>query len=391
MPFAAALSTKSNARDAVAEVMAVRAQLPGPPELALAFVSPHHGDALGDIAAQLVGGLEPKCLVGCQGEAIVGTGREIENGPAISLWLAHWGGQVAVEPLHLTAAETPDGPTLFGWPDALVEADPAHMIMLLFGDPFTFPAIELFLPRVNDDLPGLRVHGGMASGVTEQGQTVLFLNDETKDEGAVGVLLRGPVGLRSVVSQGCRPVGEPLVITKAKESIIFELGGRPSVYAIQHLLETLKSPERELFQNGPHIGVATNPAKASLNRGDFLVRNLAGLDPNNGAIAITDRVRPGQTVQFQIRDAASADEDFQVLLTQEKQAQAAPEAALLFTCNGRGTRLFPGRDHDAKAIASVFGPIPTAGFFAAGELGPVAGRNALHGFTASAVLFGGAS
>lgn len=386
MPFAAALSTKLSTRDAVAEVLSARQQIGGTPDLAIAFWSPHHAESASELTSQLVGGLETNCLIGCQGESIIGTGREVEDGPALSLWLAKWGGQVGVECLHLTAAHTPDGPSLFGWPDSLVETDPTQMIMLLFGDPFSFPAADLFLPRINEDCPGLRVHGGMASGMNGPGQTVLALNDETKENGAVGVLLRGPVGLRSVVSQGCRPVGEPLVITRAKDNVIFELGGKPSVFAIRHLLDDLSDDDRNLFQSGPHLGLAMKPEKGRFTRSDLLVRNLVGLDPSNGAIAVTDRIRAGQTVQFMVRDAASADEDLRELL---KQESGKPEAALLFTCNGRGTRLFPEPNHDAGAIASAYGNIPTAGFFAAGELGPVAETNYLHGFTASAVLFVG--
>jgi small ligand-binding sensory domain FIST len=390
MPFAAALSTQPRAERAVAEVLGAALQLSGPRDLAVAFYSPHHADAMPAIAERLQRELEPRCLIGCQGEGVIGTDREVENGPALSLWLANWGGQVELEAVHLTANTTPDGPTLFGWPDALVDADPANAIMLLLGDPYTFPAAELFLPRVNEDYKGLRVHGGMASGMTGQGQTVLFADGEPKDEGAVGVLLRGQVGLRSVVSQGCRPVGKPLVVTKAKDNMIFELGGRPPVFHLRDLLEQLPEADRQLFQNGPHLGVAMTEYKDTFGRGDFLVRNLYAMDPSNGAIAITDRARAGQTVQFLIRDAASADEDFRELLHHSAEGRAArPQSALLFTCNGRGSRLFGSPGHDAGAIAKEFGDIPCAGFFAAGELGPVGGSNYLHGFTASAVLFDG--
>lgn len=385
MPFASALSTRPITRSAVAEVLTAREKLPGPPDLAVVFWSPDHSELANELAAQLVGGLEAKCLIGCQGESIIGVNREVESGPALSLWLAHWGGEVAVEPLHLTAAQTPDGPSLFGWPDTLVETDPAHNIMLLLADPFSFPAADLFLPRVNEDSPGLRVHGGMASGMNGPGQNVLALDDESKELGAVGVLLRGPAELRGVVSQGCRPVGEPFVVTKAKENVIFELGGKPSVYAIRHLLDNLPDLDRSLFQSGPHLGLAMKPEKGRFGRDDLLVRNLIGLDPDNGAIAVTDRVRAGQTIQFMVRDAASADADLRTILQQES---APPQGALLFTCNGRGMRLFRTPNHDATAIGDAFGPIPLAGFFAAGELGPVAGTNYLHGFTASAVLFG---
>jgi small ligand-binding sensory domain FIST len=383
MPFAAQLSTDADTRRALAAVSVAAAKLTGPADLAVAFFSPHHAGAVREIAETLAENLKAGCLIGCQGEAVVGGAREVENQPAISLWLAHWGGTVEVEPVHLTPDQTPDGPSLFGWPDALVESDPAQSILVLLADPYTFPAAELFLPRVNDDYKGLRVHGGMASGQQSREDTTLFLGDEPQD-GAVGALIRGPAKVRGVVSQGCRPVGEPWVVTKAKDNVIFELGGKPPVYRLRDLLRDLPAADAKLFQDSPHVGLAMNPVKGRFTRDDFLVRNLYGLDPNNGAIAITDRVRAGQTVQFLVRDAASADDDLRELL---KKDGSAAQAALLFTCNGRGTRLFPGRDHDTRAIQAEYGAIPTAGFFAAGEFGPVAGANHLHGFTASVVLF----
>ncbi|MBX7103143.1 MAG: FIST C-terminal domain-containing protein [Gemmataceae bacterium] len=387
MPFAAALSTNPDTRQALAEVVATADSLPGPADLAIAVYSPHHADELGRIARWLQSELQPGCLFGAQGDAVIGTGREVEGKPAISLWLAHWGGQVQVDPIHLDAERTPDGPSLFGWPDSLVDADPGDAAMLLLGDPFTFPAVELFLPRVNEDYEGLRVFGGMASGMSEQGTTVLFQGDEAIERGAVGALLRGPTRLRGVVSQGCRPVGRPLVVTKAKENVIFEIGGQPPVRHLRDLLESLPVRDRELFQAGPHLGLAMTEYKDVFGRGDFLVRNLIGLDPQNGSIAVTDRVRTGQTVQFLVRDATSADDDLREMLQAERQVGGA-EAALLFTCNGRGTRLFGKPDHDAAAVQSAFGAIPVAGLHAAGEIGPVAGRNFLHGFTASVALFG---
>lgn len=385
MPFAAALSTEGDTKTALSEVTAAADRLPGPADLALVVFSPHHADEIGTITRWLHSELQPGCLMGTQGDAVVGTGREVEGGPAISLWLAHWGGKVQVDSIHLDAERTPDGPSLFGWPYALVDCDPRDAVMLLFGDPFTFPAVELFLPRVNDDYPGLRVFGGMASGMAQPGTTVLMLGDEPRERGAVGALLRGTAGIRGVVSQGCRPVGRPLVVTKAKENVIFELGGQPPVRHLRELLESLSPRDKTLFEAGPHLGLAMTEYKDVFGRGDFLVRNLIGLDPQNGAVAATDRVRTGQTVQFLVRDSASADDDLRELLAQERNRGAA--AGLLFTCNGRGSRLFGGPDHDAAAIADAFGPIPLAGLHAAGELGPVAGKNFLHGFTASAVFF----
>ena len=260
-------------------------------------------------------------------------------------------------------------------------------MVLALGDPFSFPAADLFLPRVNEDYAGLRVHGGMASGA-DRGETRLILNDMVQEDGAVGVLLRGNIGMRGVVSQGCRPVGKPYVVTKAKDNVIFELGGRQPVFQLRELFQELSEIDQQLFQHGPHIGLAFTELKETFGPGDFLVRNLYGMDPQNGAIAITDRVRTGQTIQFLVRDAASASHDLLELLKRDHDTHsAAPGGGLLFTCNGRGKRMFPVANHDAGTIASEFGQIPLAGFFAAGEMGPIGGKNYLHGFTASVVLF----
>jgi small ligand-binding sensory domain FIST len=322
------------------------------------------------------------------GEAVVGTGQEIEHRAGLSLWLGKWAGGIELEQCHLTPQQTSDGLSLLGWPDGLVEGGPDPGTLLLLGDPFTFPAQEIFLPQVDADYPGLRVHGGMASGMAGPGQTPLVLGAEVVDTGAVGVLLRGPTGVRGVVSQGCRPIGVPLVVTKGQDNVILELGGQNPMARLKAMYDELPTHDQDLFQRGPHVGLAMTEYRDRFSRGDFLVRNLYGVDRATGAMAITDRVRVGQTVQFHVRDAASADEDLRLLLRQELAAKPAkPQAALVFTCNGRGTRLFGEPHHDAAVLRDEVGPVPVAGLFAAGEFGPVGGRNFIHGFTASVVLF----
>ncbi len=385
MPFAAALSTATPTATALDEVCAA-ASLPGAPDLACVFFSPHHADDATLIARTLTARLAPRILLGCIGEAIVGIDREIERSPAISLWLGAWSGAVSLEPFHLTPRQTPDGLSLLGWPDSLVDGDASGATALLLGDPFTFPAMEIFLPQVNNDYSGLRVHGGMASGMAGPGQTPLIFGPDVHSLGAVGVLLRGAVAPRGVVSQGCRPVGRPLVITKAHDNVIVELGGRTPLEQLRTIYQELPAHDQSLFQRGPHVGLVMNEYQGAFHRGDFLVRNLYGVDRDTGAMAVTDRVRVGQTVQFHVRDADTADEDLRELLRMETTA-GKPAAALVFTCNGRGTRLFGGPHHDAAVLGEIVGPVPSAGFFAAGEFGPVGGKNFIHGFTASVVLF----
>ena len=228
----------------------------------------------------------------------------------------------------------------------------------------------------------------MASGGRMPGQTRLVLGGEVINDGAVGVLLQGPIAVRSIVSQGCRPIGKHMVVTRGHDNIIEELGGMAPLARLQQIWQELTPRDQQLFQQGLHIGLVINEYQGAFQRGDFLIRNVLGLDREAGALAITDRVRVGQTVQFQVRDAESADEDLHAHLQTDRTAHPAPPAGgLVFTCNGRGTRLFSQPHHAARLVRQESGIIPLAGFFAQGELGPVGGQNFIHGFTASVVLF----
>lgn len=388
MPFAAALSTVAETDGALDELCRPTLEpLQGTPDLALVFFSPHHAPKAVTIASTLTERLRAKCLLGCVGEAIVGNGKEVEHKPAISLWLARWARPVVMGPFHLELEQTPDGYSLMGWPDGLVTAEPGTSAVLLLGDPTTFPT-DLFLQQVNENHPGLRVVGGMASGMRQEGECRLILNGRVLASGAIGVLLQGQLGVRSIVSQGCRPIGRPMVVTKAEENLILELGGKPPLAQLQEVWQNLGPRDQQLFQRGLHVGRVINEYQDQFQRGDFLVRNVLGLDRDSGALAITERIRVGQTVQFHVRDADTADEDLHELLQLHVCAhEKRPAGGLLFTCNGRGSRLFKQPDHDAGTIRQEVGKVPLAGFFAAGELGPVGGQNFIHGFTASVVLF----
>jgi small ligand-binding sensory domain FIST len=198
----------------------------------------------------------------------------------------------------------------------------------------------------------------------------------------------GPVRLRTVVSQGCRPIGRPYVVTKAERNVIFELGGRPALVQLREIFAELPTREQQLVQQALHVGRVVSEYQDRFEQGDFLVRNVVGIDSTSGAIAIGDYIRAGQTVQFHIRDEEAADAELKQLLAKARAASDAPPAGgLLFTCNGRGTRMFSQPHHDAAAIAQACGPLPLAGFFAQGEIGPIGRQNFVHGFTASLALF----
>jgi small ligand-binding sensory domain FIST len=379
MNCASALSTEADVNRAATEVLDRVARSlgdGGPADLALVFISKHHADALETIGAGIRRRGLGRVVLGCTGESIVGEGREIEQGPALSVWAARLPG-VDVRPCRLTF----EGGEFSSLPGE------ARAGLILLGDPFSFPA-DLFLKRVDAERPGTAIVGGMASGSQVPGNNRLLLDDEVFDDGAVAVELSGPVELRTIVSQGCRPIGRPMIVTKVEGNLIRELGRRPAFEVVRECFTSLTPDDRARVQNGLHIGRVINEYQETFGRGDFLVRNVLGAD-DSGAIAITDTVRVGQTVQFHVRDAETADEDLRGLLEAERRArpEGRVKGALLFSCNGRGSRLFDTPNHDAAALGDFYAGLPVAGFFAMGELGPVGGQNFVHGYTASVVLF----
>jgi small ligand-binding sensory domain FIST len=326
----------------------------------------------------------PMPLIGCVAEGVIGGAREVESGPAVSLWLAAELGRV--ETFAMDVVRTPSGGAIGGY-----RFEPGQPgIHLMLCDPFTFPADDL-LGHLNEHVRGAVIMGGMASGGLDRRQSRLFLDGRVLTQGAVGAYLPD-AEVHTLVSQGCRPVGDPFTVTAAKGNVIHELGGRPPVERLQELAGALTDRERAQLAGGLHVGIVIDEYQAERHQGDFVIRGVIAADQESGAIAVGDQVEVGQTLQFQVRDASSADEDLRRTLEGEVAALDGRSAAgaLLFTCNGRGSRLFAEPDHDAGMLARIVGDMPVAGFACAGELGPVGGRNYLHGFTASIALFPGA-
>jgi small ligand-binding sensory domain FIST len=314
-------------------------------------------------------------------EAVAGGSREVESEPAVSLWLG--AGLGPVETFAMEFVRTSSGGAYGGYRFPR-EAEGVH---LMIADPFTFPADGL-LAHLNEQMPGAVVMGGMASGGLRSRQTRLFLDGRVLSSGAVGAHLP-QAEVHTLVAQGCRPVGDAYIITGAQGNVIRELGGRPPLTRLREMAAALPSRDQELLARGLQVGVVIDEYRAEPGQGDFLIRGVIGADPESGAIAVGDDIEVGQTVQFHVRDAESADEDLRRALERASAALDGrrPAGALLFTCNGRGSRMFSDPDHDAALLAEMLGEVPMAGFFCAGELGPVGGQNFLHAFTASIALF----
>jgi small ligand-binding sensory domain FIST len=378
-----ALSTARSTNEACHEVTEkLEAGMAGErADLAVIFSSMDHADELGRVAAALLEQGLARHILGCTGESVLAEEREVEGSPALAVWSITLPG-VSIQPLRLDETGGPP----FDWAGGLKKPDQALVILL--GDPFSF-RVDQFLGRINEQVRGLRVIGGMASGSQAPGGNQLILDGKAFPDGAVAMVLAGSLATRTVVSQGCRPVGHTMIVTNAENNLIHELGRRPALDALRDMFQALSPDDQRRLQDGLHIGRVINEYQGSFQRGDFLVRNVMGAD-DSGAIQITDLIRVGQTVQFHVRDAETADEDLResLLLAREQPPRSArPAGALLFTCNGRGTRLFQEPDHDVSVIHEILGPIPVAGFFAMGEIGPIGGQNFVHGFTASIVLF----
>jgi small ligand-binding sensory domain FIST len=384
MPFAAGLSIHTDLSKAVQEATApiVRHFEGRTADLTFVFVSHAHERNFDRLPELLHKALPSRCQLGCSAEAVIAAGKEIESGPSVAVWSAVMPDTDLV-PFHLHFEQTPDGVVSTGMP-AWSDADPQRVrAVIVLGEPYSSAPVSL-LERLEEELPGVPVIGGMASGATSAGDNRLFMQRDAIQAGAVAVAIRGGPAVRALVSQGCRPIGAPFLITHAEENVVAELGGRPALERLQEVYEQLSPHDRELLQEGVHLGLAINEYQEHFAQGDFLIANVLGARRDTGAIAVGNLVRTGQTVQFHVRDADSADDDLRTLLARQRQR---PAAALLFSCNGRGTRLFPSADHDASAVQNALGPLPLAGFFASGELGPVGGRNFIHGFTASVALF----
>ncbi len=323
----------------------------------------------------------------CTCAGIIGTDKEIEGRPSASLMLARLPG-VELVPFSLNQAELEGLRIPADWYNFLEVYPNERPSFLVFPDPFLIDA-NGFLAKLNLAYPGSSIVGGLASAASGPQENVLIVDGEVFQEGLVGVCLKGNISVETVVSQGCRPVGETYIITKAENNIIYELGGKPFYKVLEAVLNSGTEYDRHLARQLILIGIATNEYVHEFKRGDFLVRGILSVDPANGAGVVGELVRAGQTVQFHLRDAKTANEDLHELLKMHKDRPhaIAPHGALVFTCNGRGFGLFGQQDHDIRIIQQHLGPIPAAGFFCAGEIGPVGGVNFLHGFTNSMALF----
>ena len=375
--FGAAVSEHPDPAHAVAEAVGAVLDRVGPgADVAFVFVSGAHADAIGEIASAVHAILAPRAFVGSTAVGVIGGPTEVEDVPALAVWAGRTG---PAEAVRLEVVRSVDGTTVVGMPD---NAGVGRRTLVLLSEPHSFPT-EAFVKAANEQYPDLAVIGGMASA-GGPGANRLVVQGEIHIDGAVGILLPEGLDDTAVVSQGCRPVGEPLIVTSADRNLVRELASRPALDRLRALLDHADEDERALLSRGLHVGLVIDERAAEFERGDFVIRGVLGADHETGAIRIGDHAPVGSTLQFHVRDAASASDDLREMLV-----PVEADAALVFTCNSRGTRLFGTPDHDAEMVHDAVHGGAVAGMFCAGEMGPVRGENHVHGFTASILLFYG--
>ncbi|MBW4548920.1 MAG: FIST C-terminal domain-containing protein [Symplocastrum torsivum CPER-KK1] len=400
--WANALSTRPSLEAAVAEVVdRVQQSLTASPDLGLVFISSAYASEYSRVMPLLKEQLSVPVLIGCGGAGIVGMNtqgeaQELEGEPALSLSVAHLPG-VNVHAFYIPANNLPDmdSPPA-AWVELVGVPPEEQPQFILLADPFSSGVNDL-LQGLDFAYPGSNKVGGLASASAMGAQSGLFCNYKLYREGTVGVALSGNIVLETIVAQGCRPIGQTYQVTSCERNIILELAtqdgteitasdpnSRPPLEVLRDVIQGLSDSDRELAQHSLFVGVARDEFKQQLGHGDFLVRNLLGVDPRVGAIAIGDRVRPGQRIQFHLRDARTSEEDLELLLQHyQKEDLHTPGAAgaLMFSCLGRGERLYGKPDFDSQLFRRYLNDIQLAGFFCNGEIGPVGGSTFLHGYT----------
>ena len=359
-----------------------RAELGAEASCALVFFSSDYCENLEEFLELIRVYGRVSLVLGCSGGGIIGTGIEEEGRAGFSLLLLSLPNTLlrTVE-FSQDQVATADGPSF--WPTRTAIAPDDVDAWIVLAHPSRLEA-EAWLAEWNVAYPGVPVLGGLASGSEEN---IVLCRDGAAIAGdGLALALKGGVSVRTIVSQGCRPIGEPLTITGARQNLLLSLGSKPAYAVLNHVFNGLTKQEKDRARNNLFAGLAMSEYLEEYKRGNFLIRNILAADPEAGAVAIGAALRVGQTLQYQLRDRDSADEDLRELCHTVEEEGARPFASLLFSCNGRGTGLFGVPNHDAGVLAEVFGAHPSAGFFCNGEIGPVGKQNFLHGYTASAVL-----
>lgn len=394
MKWVSTVSDEPGLAEAVREVAVhTRSRLGGEsPDLVVVFVSEHHRDDYESLPDLLAAEMPTGLLVGCSAGGVIGGGREVEKRPGLSITAAVLP-EVELAGFHMVNESLPERDAAASvWEERVhvrAERDPNF---LLLPDPFTFDA-EIFIAGLDRAFPCSRKVGGLVSGGREPGASALYLGSRAYRAGVVGVSMSGNIRVETIVAQGCRPIGEPMFVTSCRENVLGGLDGQPPLHVLQEIYQQLDARDQELFRHSLFLGIAMSGQRQEYRQGDFLIRNIVGIDRASGALGIGAVLKENQVVQFHLRDARASADDLEALLERHGggEGRLPAEGSLLFSCLGRGVHLYGRPDHDTDAFRRHLGDLPLGGFFCNGEIGPVHGTTFLHGYTSAFGLFGPAS
>lgn len=379
MHWASAISQAARLEDALDEALETVAEDLGGarPDLVVAFVTPDYSSHALRLGAHIIERTGGAAVLGCSAGGVIGGGLELEHERALAITAAVLPG-VELGVFHLD-----DNPQT--WRDAIGVAGEHEPVFVVLAEPFTCPTADL-VRWLDATYPGSTTIGGLASGETTPGSSILFANTDIVHSGAVGVAMTGDLEVSTIVAQGCRPIGSPVFVTRTDDDLIYELDGQPALNVLESLYKQLPGGDQDLFRHSLFMGLVMDEAKQAYGQGDFLIRNILGIVPQMGALSVAGEVHDNQVVQFHLRDARTSTEDLESLLQRHDSREVA--GALLFSCLGRGAGLYGHSNHDSDLFRKRFGQVPIGGFFCNGELGPVGNRTFVHGYTSSFGLFG---
>ncbi len=390
MKWASALSQQTPLVNAIDECVASVSQQLGEEaaHLAVVFASSHYQEEYDQVPSMLREKLNEPLILGCSGGGIIGNGTEVEQQPGLSITVASLP-DVSIKTFHLEGDNLPDldaGPDLWEEAVQVSKEDDPHFVLL--ADPFSFPVQNLIL-GLDFAFGNSSKIGGLASGAQQQGQNALFLNDQVYRSGAVGLAMFGNIVVDTVVAQGCRPIGKSMRITKSNRNLLGELDGRSSVEVLRELFQGLNQRDQGLMSHSLFLGVVMDELIEEPKQGDFLIRNVMGMDDQAGTLSIGEMLKEGQLVQFHLRDADTSAADLAAVLDRYagENRENQVHGALLFSCLGRGENLYGKANHDSELFRDKLGTVPLGGFFCNGEIGPVSGTTFLHGYTSSFGIF----
>lgn len=390
MKWASALSEQTPLSRAIQECTGHIRQALGnnPSDLAALFVSHHYRAEFDSVPSLVRQHLGPALVFGCSGGGIIGNGQEVEQRPAVSITAASLPG-VTLSGFHLAGDSLPDlDAAPQSWEEMVNTQASQSPHFILLADPFSFPVQNLLLGLDYAFAHSAKI-GGLASGGQQPGENALFLGDQVHRSGAIGVTLQGNITVDTVVAQGCRPIGKPMRITQCERNVLQQLDGEPPLAVLREMFARLNQRDQELMRHSLFLGVVMDELVEAPKQGDFLIRNVVGMDARSGVMAIGELLKEGQLVQFHLRDAQTSADDLTAVLDRyvDDNRENQVQGALLFSCMGRGQYLYGRPNHDTEIFRGRLGAVPLGGFFCNGEIGPVSGTTFLHGYTSSFGIF----